>query len=99
MPATTISAQLAGDDLEHLILPALLIVAGLGFAIRNVLLLRSEAALRNYIETSPKAVASVQKYGVEGAMKMAKESSIPFGIAVSLGMCGVGVWVLLRALA
>ena len=82
--------------MEAILLSAALIVAGLYFGFRNVRMLRSKEALRAYIQTSAKAAAWVNKYGVEGAMKMARETTIPFGIVVAIALVGAGVWNLMR---
>jgi len=83
---------------EAILLSTLLIPAGIYFGARNVRMLRSEEALRNYIQTSPKASAWVAKYGVEGAMKMAKKRTIPLGIVVSVALIGTGAWNLSKLL-
>ena len=81
-----------------LILNSLLLMAGVYFGVRNVLLLRSESALRAYMQSSPKAVFWVRKYGLDGASKMARESFIPLGLVVSFGMIALSAWNLWRIL-
>ncbi|MBL0039854.1 MAG: hypothetical protein KA505_02875 [Xanthomonadales bacterium] len=74
----------------------LLLLGGLYFVVRNIRLLRSETALRAYMESSPKAVLWVRKYGLDGATKVARESFIPLGLVVSAAMIGLGAWNLWR---
>ena len=62
---------------QALIINALLIIAGLYFGIRNLRLLSNEDALRNYMTTSPKARAWVQKYGVEESIQIARRTTVP----------------------
>jgi hypothetical protein len=82
--------------LEPLILSLLLVGAGIYFGLRNVRLLRNEAALREYMQSSPKATVWVRKYGLDGATKMARETFIPLGLAISAGMVAFGGWNLWR---
>ena len=78
-------------------LSAILILVGLYFGARNLRLLRDNDALRQYISASPKAAAWVQRYGVDGAMKLAKETFIPLGLLMCVALIGVGLWSLGRA--
>lgn len=82
--------------MEATLFNSALIIGGLYFGIRNVRLLRSELALRDYMRDSPKAAAWVSKYGFERATQMAKEKTIPLGIALAAAMVGLGVWNLSR---
>jgi hypothetical protein len=84
--------------MEAVVLPALMIVAGLYFGLRNIRLLLSEAALRDYMQSSPKGAAWVARFGIERATKMAKGITVPLGIVVSLALVGMGAWALQRAL-
>ena len=80
--------------MESTFLPLLIIAAGLYFGVRNLRMLRSEILLRDYIEASPQAAMWVQKYGVDGTMKLARETFLPLGIVVSVGFIGYGAWIL-----
>lgn len=82
--------------MEPLLLSLLLIGGGIYFGLRNVRLLRNEAALREYMQSSPKATLWVRKYGLDGAIKMARESFIPLGLAISAAMVVFGGWNLWR---
>lgn len=82
--------------MEFPIYSALAIAAGVYFGVRNIRLLKNEAALRQYITTSPKAAAWVQKYGIEGAMKMAKETTVPLGLIISVVLLGIGCYGLFK---
>jgi hypothetical protein len=84
--------------METLAFPLILIVGGLYFGVRNIRFLRNENALREYMRTSPKAVLWVKKYGMEGAVKLARETFMPIGIVVSGVMVGVGGWTLWRTI-
>ena len=82
--------------MEPLILSLLLVGGGIYFGFRNLRLLRNEVALREYMQRSPKAILWVRKYGLDGATKMARESFIPLGLAISAGMVTFGGWNLWR---
>jgi len=79
---------------QALIINGLLIIAGLYFGIRNIRLLTNEDALRNYMTTSPKARAWVQKYGIEESINKARRTTVPIGLAIAVAMFGVGLWSL-----
>lgn len=85
--------------ISALLLNLLLLLGGVFFGARAIHFLRSESALRAYMERSPKAALWVSKYGLEGAAKMARESFIPLGLLVSLAMVGLGAWNLWRIYA
>lgn len=78
------------------ILALILVLGGVYFLIRNVRLLHNENALREYMQSNPKAAYWVKKYGLDGAMKLTHETFLPFGIAAACGMVGLGVWLLWR---
>jgi hypothetical protein len=82
--------------MEAILLNSVLIVGGVYFGFRNIRLLRDEGALRDYMQNSPKAAAWVSKYGFERATQMAREKTIPLGIAMAAAMVGLGVWNLSR---
>lgn len=85
--------------MEALLLSLLLVAGGIYFGLRNVRLLRSDDALRDYVRSSPKAALWVSKYGLDGAMKMTRETFLPIGLLVSAGMVALGVWNLWRMYA
>lgn len=80
--------------MESTFLSLLIIAAGLYFGLRNLRMLRNETLLRAYIEASPQAAMWIRKYGVEGTMKLARETFLPLGIVVSAGFIGYGGWFL-----
>lgn len=82
--------------MEAILFNSALIVGGAYFGIRNIRLLRYERALRDYMQSSPSAAHWVSNYGIERATKMARDSTIPLGIAVAAVMVGLGVWNLSR---
>ncbi len=82
--------------MESTFLSLLIIAAGLYFGFRNFRMLRSETLLRDYIEASPQAALWIRKYGVDGTMKLARETFLPLGIVVSVGFVGYGLWLLWR---
>lgn len=82
--------------MESLFLSLVLIAAGIYFGFRNVRLLRNDDALREYVQSSAKAALWVRKYGIDGATKMARESFLPLGIAISAAMVAFGSWNLWR---
>jgi hypothetical protein len=85
--------------LEPLLLSLLLVAGGIYFGFRNLRLLRNEAALREYVRSSPKAALWVKKYGLDGATKMTRESFLPLGLLISAAMVSLGVWNLWRIYA
>ncbi len=82
--------------MEAFILNFTLIAFGIYVGIRNIRLLRSEVALRDYMRTNPKAAFWVSKYGFERATQMAREQTIPLGIAIAAALISLGVWNLFR---
>ena len=78
------------------VINALFLLGGVYFGLRNVQMLRSETALRKYIGCSPKAAFWVRKYGLDGAIAIAREAFIPLGVLVSLAMVGLSTWNLWR---
>lgn len=82
--------------METLVIALVLAVGGTYLAVRNVRFMRDEQALRQYMQTSPKATFWVRKYGFDGATQIARKTFIPMGIFASLLMMGTGVWMLWR---
>lgn len=82
--------------MESTFLSLLIITAGLYFGLRNIRMLRSETLLRDYFEASPQAALWIRKYGVDGTMKLARETFLPLGVVVSIGFVGYGLWLLWR---
>lgn len=85
--------------MNPLLISLLLVGAGLYFGIRNIRLLRNEAALREFVQNNPKASFWVKKHGLDGATKIARESFLPFGIIVSAGLVAAGAWNIWRIYA
>jgi hypothetical protein len=84
--------------LTALLLPTILMLAGLYFAVRNFRFLKNPHALHEYMRKSPSAHRWVEKYGIEAATKMAKDSFVPFGIVLSSLAFLFGAWNLVRVL-
>ncbi len=76
--------------------PWLLTIAGAYFLIRNILLMMDDDRLRSYLATSPKGKIWLNKYGMDKTVQLSKSRFLPLGIAISLGMLGVGVYSLAR---
>ena len=85
--------------MDSLFFPLFVLAIGLYFCFRNIRFLLNEHALREYMQNSPKAAPWVKKYGLVGATKMARESFLPLGLVISVGLVGVGGWSLWRLLA
>lgn len=83
---------------QALIINGRLLVAGLFFLSRNLLLLANESRLKSYLKTSPKGIAWVQKYGMEKAIQHSKQTLIPIGCIVGLALLGIGSYNLFRML-
>ena len=81
-----------------LLLNILLVLGGIYFGVRNVHFLRSESALRTYMEKSPKALLWVRTFGMDRATRMARVIFVPLGLLISIGMAGIGAWKLWRIL-
>jgi hypothetical protein len=82
--------------MEAILFNSAFIVGGVYFGFRNIRLLRDERALRDYMQSSPSAARWVSKYGIERATQMAREKTIPLGIAIAAAMVGLGAWNLSR---
>lgn len=81
--------------MEPFVFPVIATLAGGFFLIRNIMHLRDEKKLREYIENSPKAKLWVKKFGVEKTIDLTKRYFLPLGILVSCGLLGVGLWSIL----
>jgi hypothetical protein len=81
---------------EATILSVLFLVAGIYFSVRNVRMLRNETALREYMQSSPKATLWVRKFGLDDATRLARKFFLPSGLLISVAMAGVGAWNLWR---
>lgn len=84
--------------MEALLFPILIILAGAFFLVRNVILLRDDAKLLSYVQTSPKAKLWVRKYGIDRTVEMSKKYFLPLGLLVSATLLAVGIWSLVRVL-
>ena len=82
--------------MENVALSVVLVIVGIYFGLRNIRFLRNEAALREYMQNSPKAALWVRKYGLDGATKIARKSFLPLGLVISAGMMVFGGWNLWR---
>jgi hypothetical protein len=83
---------------QALIINGLLLIAGLFFLSRNLLFIVSESRLKDYLETSPKGIVWVQKYGMDKAIQHSKQTLIPIGCIVGLALFGFGSYNLFRML-
>ena len=72
----------------------LLTVAGLYFAIRNIILMGDEKKLRSYLTTKPPGKQWVSKLGEEKMVGLTKRIFLPLGLVVALAMFGVGAWAI-----
>jgi len=82
--------------METTLFPLLIVAVGAYFTFRNIRMLRNEALLRDYVASSPKAALWVRKYGIDGTVKLVRDTFLPLGIVVSLGFVGYGAWLLWR---
>lgn len=82
--------------METLVIALVLTVAGAYLTARNIRFMRDDQALRQYMQTSPKAVLWVRKYGLDGATQLARKTFLPIGTLASLAMFGIGVWMFWR---
>jgi len=80
--------------MHPLIIPSILLIAGLYFLTRNIKFLRNSAELESYLATSPKGKLWVGKYGLEKTTELAKKYFVPLGIVIALAMVGIGSWSL-----
>ncbi|MEJ2032594.1 MAG: hypothetical protein P8Y63_06060 [Deltaproteobacteria bacterium] len=87
------ASKMGGVTMEQLIFPVVLTLAGAFFLVRNMILLRNEAKLANYIQTSPKAKLWVRKYGVDKTIELSKNLFLPLGMVVSTIMFCSGFWI------
>jgi uncharacterized membrane protein YbaN (DUF454 family) len=78
--------------MHPLILPSILVVAGLYFMIRNIKYLRDQPELESYLATSPTGKAWCAKYGQEKTVELSNKYFLPLGIIVSVVMLLVGSW-------
>ncbi|WP_027150377.1 hypothetical protein [Methylobacter tundripaludum] len=81
--------------MEPFIFPVIATLAGSFFLIRNIIHLRDEKKLREYVESSPKAKLWIKKFGLEKTITLTKQYFLPLGILVSCGLIGVGLWSIL----
>lgn len=77
--------------MELYILTAAAFCGGLYFLIRNVLMMRDEAKLIAYLQTSPKGKAWVALYGMEETIKKCKKVFLPLGSLIGCALLIVGV--------
>lgn len=82
--------------MESLIVGGLLMTVGVVTLIRNVAMLRDEAKLVAYIETSPKAALWRNKLGVERTVGLARRVFLPVGSLVALALIGFGALQLVQ---
>lgn len=82
--------------METLVIALFITVGGAYLAVRNIRFMRNPQALHQYMQTSPKAVLWVRKYGLDGATELARKTFVPMGIVASLTLMCAGIWMLWR---
>ena len=84
--------------MHPLIIPTLVTIAGLYFMVRNIVLLRDESKLKDFLNNDPRGKFWASKLGQEKLEELSRKYLLPLGIVISLGMLGVGIWSLSRLL-
>ena len=70
----------------------IILIVGIISLIRVARSYSNNEYLRNYIETSPKAIIWRNKFGVEKAMDITKKVFLPIGLVVSLALISFGAY-------
>jgi hypothetical protein len=74
--------------------PIICTLAGGYFLARNIVHLRNEKKLRQYLETSAKAKRWVKRFGVEKTVMISRKVFLPLGCIISIGLILIGLWSL-----
>ena len=77
--------------MEQYIFPVIITLAGGFFLVRNIIHLRNEEKLREYVENSPKAKLWLKKFGIEKTVSLSKKYFLPLGILISFCLLGFGI--------
>lgn len=80
--------------MHPMLLPSLLMIAGIYVLFRNVRLLGNKDALHDYIMTTSKAKHWLKTYGEEKTVELTRKYLLPLGIVSALVMISIGVWSL-----
>jgi hypothetical protein len=78
--------------IQRLILPALLVIFGAFFLVRNLSHLRNKSKLIEYLENSPKGKLWISKVGREKTINLAQKVFLPLGIVLALVILGSGLF-------
>lgn len=70
------------------------LAAGIGFLIRNIIYIRDEDKLQNYLRKSYKGRLWVKKLGMVRTLYLCKKIFLPLGSIVSLGLIAAGLFLL-----
>lgn len=79
---------------EQVITSIMLITIGGFFLLRNIVLLRDEKKLREYLENSRKGRIWVSKFGVDKTSELSRKYFLPLGIVISAGLLIAGAVIL-----
>ena len=71
------------------------LAAGSFFLLRAIVFLTNPEKLKSYLETSPKAAFSQNKFGPERTLQLAKTVFMPLAIIISLFLISVGAYAIL----
>jgi hypothetical protein len=78
----------------QMIYPILMTLIGTFFLYRNIVLLRDEAKLHEFLNSNLKAKFWVNKLGLEKTVKLARNIFLPIGTLLSIAIIVTGVWTL-----
>ena len=84
--------------MHPLLIPSILLIAGLYFLVRNIKFIRDNAELESYLSTSPKGKFWIGKYGLKRTTELARKYFLPLGVIIAIAMVGIGSWSLYRIL-
>ena len=79
---------------EQVITSIMLITIGGFFLLRNIVFLRDEKKLREYLENSRKGRIWVSKFGVDKTSELSRKYFLPLGIVISAGLLIAGAVIL-----
>lgn len=82
--------------MHPLLIPSILLIAGLYFLFRNIKFIRDNAELRCYLATSPKSKIWIGKYGLERTTELTRKYFLPLGVFIAIAMIGIGSLSLYR---
>ncbi len=79
---------------EQVINSIMLITIGGIFLLRNIIHLRDEKKLREYLENSRKGRFWVSKLGIDKTVKISRKYFLPIGLVISSGLLIAGAVIL-----